>query len=162
MALQKEKLEDFINAAKHIIESQQHDQEKLLFEVTQEDDAEIEELTKLIDAPIVEDPEKSYDLFYNGIQAFLLRILPQDAQIRKPILELKSIFLSGKEKKHIKYGKRGADSRMSYMDRMEDVIDILTQWSQTPNEYLKLAHLFLQKNKELGYIPEDREISDYI
>ncbi|WP_303180607.1 hypothetical protein [uncultured Butyricimonas sp.] len=162
MAVRKEKLEDFINAARQIVESQQHDQEKLLFEITQEDDAEIKELTKLIDAQTIEDPDKSYDLFYNGIQAFLLKILPQDTKIRKPILELKSIFLSGKEKENIKYGKRGADSRMSYMERMEDVIDILTQWSQTPNEYLKLAHLFLVKNKELGYIPEDREISDYI
>lgn len=162
MELRKEKLEELIGATQKIIEAQQDDKKKLLFGLTEENRDEIKELNELLNTSIIEDPEKSYDLFYNGIQNFLLSVLPKTSEIRTPILELKSILLTGKEKKNIKSGKRGADSRMSYMSSMESVIDIITEWSMSPHDYMKLAYLLLNKNKELGFIPESRDISDYM
>ena len=69
---------------------------------------------------------------------------------------------TGKERENINSGKRGADSRMTYMASMENVIDIITEWSMSPHDYMKLGYLLLNKNKELGYIPQTRDISDYI
>ena len=112
MELKKDKLEELIGATQRIIEAQQNDKKKLLFGLTEENREEIEELNELLNVSLIEDPDKSYDLFYNGIQKFLLSVLPKDTNIRKPILELKSILLTGKEKKNINSGKRGADSRM--------------------------------------------------
>ena len=51
---------------------------------------------------------------------------------------------------------------MTYMASMENVIDIITEWSMSPHDYMKLGYLLLNKNKELGYIPQTRDISDYI
>ena len=44
---------------------------------------------------------------------------------------------------------------------MENIIDVLSEWSETPTDYFKLAHILLRKNKELKYIPEDRDLKDY-
>ena len=162
MELKKAKLEELIGATQKIIEAQQDDKKKLLFGLTEENKEEITELNELLDTSIIEDPDKSYDLFYNGIQKFLLSVLPKDPKIRKPILELKSILLTGNERENINSGKRGADSRMTYMASMENVIDIITEWSMSPHDYMKLGYLLLNKNKELGYIPQTRDISDYI
>lgn len=162
MELKKDKLEELIGATQRIIEAQQNDKKKLLFGLTEENKEEIEELNELLNVSLIEDPDKSYDLFYNGIQKFLLSVLPKDTKIRQPILELKSILLTGKEKKNINSGKRGADSRMTYMSSMENVIDIITEWSMSPHDYMKLAYLLLNKNKQLGFIPENRDISDYM
>lgn len=105
--------------------------------------------------------EKSYDLFYKGIQAFILSLLPKN-EIRSIILELKCIMMTGKEKKHISYGVRGADSRMSTTQKMESMIDTLTEWSKTPEDFFKLANLLLEKNKTLGFSPQDRILGEYI
>ena len=116
---------------------------------------------RLTDADVLADPEKSYELFYKGIQGFLMKIVPK-SEVRTVILELKTILLTGKEKEHITYGRRGADSRQSRTSRMENVIDIITEWAETPEDYLRLGILLLNKNKELNYIPQDRAIGDYL
>jgi hypothetical protein len=89
-------------------------------------------------------------------------VIPSENEIRQVIFELKSILLTGKEKEFVTYGKRGADSRMSEIHKMESVIDILTEWSESPHDFFKLAVLLLNKNKELNYIPENREVADYL
>ncbi|TKG88242.1 hypothetical protein EYV94_27290 [Puteibacter caeruleilacunae] len=157
------KLDELINASKRILDAQSNDKQRLLFDSINEDPEEIKDLIKITEsASLIADPEKSYDLFYHGIQRFLLAILPKEDDIKKVILELKSILLTGKEKSQIKYGRRGADSRMAPIPMMEAVIDVITDWSKTPHDFMRLAVLLLDKNKTLGYIPEERELSDYI
>lgn len=108
----------------------------------------------------IQDPEKSYDLYYRNIQSFLNRFLPKDNVISKPIRELVCILLTHKEKD--RKGIRHADSRQARTAEMENLIDVLSEWSETPTEFFRLALLLLQKNKDLGYIPTDRTIQDYL
>ena len=154
MELSKKKLDDLISAVDKIV-SANHQQEPNLFdELTISKD-----IAQILDVEI-QDPEKSYDLYYRNIQKFLNRFLPKDNTINKPIRELICILLTHKEKD--KKGIRHADSRQARTAEMENLIDVLSEWSETPTEFFRLAQLLLQKNKELGYIAEDKTIQDYI
>ncbi|MDK2837838.1 MAG: hypothetical protein PWQ53_481 [Bacteroidota bacterium] len=109
-----------------------------------------------------QDPEKSYELYYRNIQPFLNLFIPKDNEINRPIRELVCILLTGKEKKNLTYGKRGADSRQAKTPDMENLIEVLIDWSTTPNDYFRLSNILLNKNKELEYIPQERSLADYI
>ena len=97
-------------------------------------------------------------LFFAPYADFLYK----DNDISKTIRELICILLAHKELSGITYGTREADSRMATTTDMENLIDVLSEWSETPTDYFKLANILLKKNKELGYIPEEREIKDYL
>lgn len=154
MELSKKKLDDLISAVDKIV-SANHQQEPNLFdELTISKD-----IAQILDVEI-QDPDKSYDLYYRNIQKFLNRFLPKDNTINKPIRELICILLTHKEKD--KKGIRHADSRQARTAEMENLIDVLSEWSETPTEFFRLAQLLLQKNKELGYIAEDKTIQDYL
>lgn len=160
--LRKSKVEEAISAAERIVSAQNVNKRAMLFEISEEADKSISKLTGLLDSSVLQDPDKSYHYFYDGIQKLLLSVIPANNEIRPVILELKTILLTGKEKQYISYGKRGADSRGAKTSQMEYVIDILTEWSNTPHEFYKLALLLLSKNKSLGYCPEEREFSDFM
>lgn len=162
MEVSRKKIEELLSAADKIIAAQSANKKALLFDLTEETDESIKELSALLEPDALQDPKRSYDLFYNGIQKLLLSTIPADNDIRGVILELKSVLLTGKEKQFISYGKRGADSRMSESTEMESVIDILTEWCDTPYDFFKLAVLLLNKNKELNYVPAERELCDYM
>lgn len=121
----------------------------------------IKEIVELLDIQ-EQDPEKSYELYYKNIQPFLNTFIPKDDSINKPIRELICILLTGRERKNLTYGRRGADSRQSKTPDMENLIDVLTDWSETPNDFFSLSNILLNKNKELNYIPEERTVKDYI
>ncbi|MFY1611795.1 hypothetical protein ACOMSG_02965 [Macellibacteroides fermentans] len=114
-----------------------------------------------MDIPL-QNPQKSHNLYYANIQKFLGDFLPKDNDISKPIRELVCILLTHRELSGLTYGIRQADSRMSTTNDMENLIDVLSEWSETPTDYFKLANILLNKNKELGYISNDREIKDYL
>lgn len=162
MGISRKKLEDLESAADRIISAQNTTKKEVLFQIAEDTVSAPEEIISLVDSSHLHDADKTYSLFYDGIQKLLLSILPSDNLIRKPILELKTILLTKKEREFITYGKRGADSRGASAYDMEFVIDILSEWSHTPYDYLKLANLLLEKNKELKYIPESRSLSDYV
>lgn len=161
MSLEKKKIEELISTAKRITDAQKNNKEELLFEISKDNNREIDTWNSLLDDDLLQDPDQSYNLFYKGIQAFMLNLMPK-SEIRTIILELKSIMMTGKEKKYISYGVRGADSRMSTTQKMESMIDTLTEWSKTPEDFFKLATLLLQKNKTLGFSPQDRLLGEYV
>ncbi|WP_313384338.1 hypothetical protein [Chishuiella sp.] len=160
MNINKKKIEELIESAETIT---QHFSKKneILFDLQKNETKETTKLYELLDEKSIQDPEKSYNLFYQGIQPLLLNAIPQ-GDIRKVILELKTILLTGKEKKYITYGRRGRDSRMSKSQTMENLSEIISEWSKTPDDYFKLINLFLEKNKSLGYIPEHRTPNEYL
>ncbi len=119
------------------------------------------DVIKLLDIQ-EQDPEKSYELYYRNIQPFLNLFIPKDNEINKPIRELICILLTGKEKKNLTYGKRGADPRQAKTPDMENLIEVLIDWSTTPNDYFRLSNILLNKNKELEYIPQERSLADYV
>lgn len=125
------------------------------------DPEEIAGLKGLSEGQFEADPEKAYNLYYSGIERTLTLSLPKEKSITRPVRELKCILLTGKEK-NSKTGVRGADSRMQNISTMEAIVDILDEWSRTSLNPMELANLLLVKNKELGFIPTEREISDYL
>lgn len=150
------KLERLINAVEEIVSANSLDKKDLFGE-----NKITKEVIELLDIN-EQDPEKSYELYYGNIQPFLNLFIPKDNEINKPIRELICVLLTGREKKNLTYGRRGADSRQSKTPDMENLIDVLTDWSETPNDYFRLANILLNKNKELEYIPSERNIQDYI
>lgn len=154
MELSKKKLDELISAVDKIVSANQQKEPSLFNELTVSKD-----IAQILDIEI-QDPDKSYDLYYRNIQKFLNRFLPKDNTINKPIRELVCILLTHKEKD--KKGIRHADSRQARTAEMENLIDVLSEWSETPTELFRLAQLLLQKNKELGYIAEDKNIQDYL
>ena len=72
------------------------------------------------------------------------------------------ILLAHKELSGLTYGVRGADSRMSDTNDMQNMIEVLSEWSKTPTDYFKLATILLDKCKELGYVPQERALNDYV
>lgn len=154
MEISKSKLDELISAVDKIVSANSQQEPSLFDELTISKD-----IAHILDVEI-QDPEKSYDLYYGNIQRFLNRFLPKDNDISKPIRELVCILLTHKEKD--KKGIRHADSRQARTAEMGNLIDVLSEWSETPTEFFRLSQLLLQKNKELGYIAEDKTIQDYL
>jgi hypothetical protein len=156
MEFNKQRLEELISAVDKIVEANSG-QESDLFDSNQSSykSAEFWGLAE-------QDPEKSYNLYYANIQGFMKKVLPKDNEIAKPIRELVCILLTGKEKKYLTYGARGADSRMAKTNDMENIIDVFSEWATNPTDFFRLGIILLNKNKELNFIPEERSIQDYI
>ena len=156
MELNKKRLDDLISAADKIIVANSVPQENLFGEVKN-----LDEIRNILDLSL-QDPEKSYDLYYKNIQKFLGEFLPKNNDISKVIRNEVCILLVHKELSGLTYGVRGGDSRMATSEDMEHIIDVLSEWSETPTDYFKLSIILLNKCKELGYVPEEREIKDYL
>ena len=156
MELNKKRLDDLISAADKIIAANSVPQENLFGEVKN-----LDEIRNILDLSQL-DPNKSHDLYYKNIQKFLGEFLPKNNDISKVIRNEICILLTHKELSGLTYGVRGGDSRMSTSEDMEHIIDVLSEWSETPTDYFKLSIILLNKCKELGYVPEEREIKDYL
>ncbi|MGP1545388.1 MAG: hypothetical protein ACTTI1_03550 [Prevotella intermedia] len=154
--LHKEQLEKLMLSVDKIVEGR-NSQVTNLFK----SDTLLEELFPSKALPL-QNAELSYSLYYENIQKFIGSFLPKDKSVSKPIRNLIGTLLSHHEMKYIKYGKRGGDSRMASTEDMENIIDVLAKWSETPNDFFRLANILIEKNKELKFIPEERTIKDYV
>lgn len=153
--LSLEKLEQLQSAVDKIVEARHKDENMFGNQSASED------IMKTMGIPM-QDPQKSYDLYYKNIQKALHAFLPAGEQHSKIVRELVAILLSHKEKNNIKAGIRGADSRMATTDDMNNLIDVLSEWSLNPDDIFSLMNILLTKNIELGYCPENRTIADFI
>lgn len=107
--------------------------------------------------------EQMYKLFYKGIQKFHSEYLPKDKEISTVIRNLVATILSKKLKKNITYGTRGGDSRQASVQDYENVISAYSDWAdKNPQNLLGLADTLLNKGKELGIIPEEYSIQDFV
>ena len=88
MELPKKKLEDLISAADKIIEANNQTQEDLFGQVKNPN-----AISEILDIPL-QDPKRSYTLYYQNIQKFLGDFLPKDKDISKTIRELICILLA--------------------------------------------------------------------
>ncbi len=156
MGLQRKKLDELISAADRIVAARKKTDVDLFGE-----DRNTDEVRRIFDFPI-QDPDKSYALYYMNIQKFLGEFLPKDEAVSRVIREEICILLAHKERSGLTYGARGSDSRMATSEDMEHIIDVLSEWSDTPVDYFRLANILLNKNKELGYVPLERELKDYM
>lgn len=156
MELSKKSLDDLISAADKIIEANSSPENNLFGEV--QNPEAVREILGISE----QNPNLSHELYYANIQKFLGKFLPKGEDITRVIRNLVCILLAHKELSGLTYGIRGADSRMSKTEDMENMIDVLSEWSETPTDYLKLATILLDKCKELGYVPQERRLNDYV
>lgn len=156
MELQKKSLEELMSVADKIIATNIPTEPDLFGEV--QNSETIQEILGISE----QNPILSYELYYPNIQKLLRQFLPVGEDISKVIRNLVCTLLSHKELSGLTHGIRGADSRMSKTEDMENMISVLTEWSETPTDFFKLALILLNKCKELGYIPQDRELRDYV
>ena len=106
---------------------------------------------------IPDDPEKKYDVYYKGIEKLLRTYLPRDERYedyRKLVREEKNIFLT-RGKKLDKDGIRGGDSRMGYIQDMEEIMNAIANWAHKSMNYSELYFILRDKNKLLGYHESD-------
>lgn len=102
---------------------------------------------------IPDDPEEKYKIYYNGIEKLLKAFLPVGDKykaVREVIREEKKIFLTRGKKLNEK-GIRGGDSRMAYIQDMEEIMNIITKWASESRNYFELYSVLFAKNEELGY-----------
>ena len=151
-----EKLENLISAVDKIVDARALEQGQLFT-----NDALKSNIVETLGL-VYQNPPKAYELYYDNIQKILKEFLPKDNAYTKVVRNLIATLLSHKEMSEISSGKRGADSRMATTEDMEKLVDVLTEWSSTPHDYLRLATILLDKNIELGYSPSDRELKDFM
>lgn len=99
----------------------------------------------------IDDPEAKYDIYYNAIQRLLIKHLPKGAEhksARDLIYEEKNTYMTRGHRKNEK-GIRGADGRMSYIEDMHEIVNIVTEWITTRSTmydlYIKLRDLNISK-----------------
>ena len=111
------------------------------------------ELKEFILGDIPDDPSEKYKIYYQGIEKLLKKFLPKGPrykEARELIREEKKIFLTRGKKLNEK-GIRGADSRMGYVQDMEDIMNLIAKWAFESRNYYELYSLIRDKNKERGY-----------
>ena len=91
MEIAKRTIEDLITAADKIIEANSTKEVDLFGEVP------LKENVREILGISEQNPDYSYSLYYNDIQSFLRKILPEDNNIREVIRNLVATLLSHKE-----------------------------------------------------------------
>lgn len=112
-----------------------------------------DELKEFALGHIPDDPEEKYNVYYKGIERLLKKFLPTGNKYksaREVIREEKKIFLTRGKKLNEK-GIRGADSRMAYIQDMEDIMNLITKWAFESRNYFELYSLIRDKNEEFGY-----------
>lgn len=100
-----------------------------------------------------EDPEKKYEIYYNGIQRLLRAHLPKGPQnktARDYIYEEKNTYLT-RGKRINKNGLRGGDGRMSYITDADEMLQIIMQWIMENGTMVDLFNKLRDLNITKGY-----------
>ena len=101
----------------------------------------------------IDDPEMKYDLYYKGIMKLLRKFLPKGKENRKArsyIYEEKNTLLTRGKRINDK-GIRGGDSRMAYINDVEELLNIITQWVVSKGTMVELYNTISDLNKSRGY-----------
>jgi hypothetical protein len=101
----------------------------------------------------IENPEKKYDVYYNGISRLLRKHLPKGEPFKKAryyIYEEKNTFLTRGHRIN-KQGIRGADGRMGHLDDAEFILKTITDWIIEGGTMVDLFSKIRNQNLERGY-----------
>jgi hypothetical protein len=101
----------------------------------------------------IQDPERMYDVYYNGIQKLLLKHLPEGKPYKKArdfIFEEKNTYLTRGHRKN-ELGRRGADSRMGYREDGEKILEIIIDWIISRGDMASLYNTLRDLNVSKGY-----------
>ncbi len=101
----------------------------------------------------IDNPEKKYDVYYNGINRLLRKHLPKGETYKKArhyIYEEKNTFLT-RGHRLSKQGVRGADSRMGHLVDAEFILKMIADWIIEGGTMVKLFSNLRIQNMERGY-----------
>lgn len=101
----------------------------------------------------IDNPEKKYDIYYNGIGKLLRKHLPKGVNYKKAryyIYEEKNTFLTRGHRIN-KQGLRGADSRMGHLTDAEFILKMITDWIIEGGTMVDLFTKIRSLNIERGY-----------
>ena len=101
----------------------------------------------------IDDPQKKFDVYYNGIDKLLRQHLLK-GKANKPardlIFEEKNVYLTRGKRKD-KKGIRGADGRMGYISDAEDILKVVMDWILKNGSMVELYNTLRDQNVEKGY-----------
>jgi len=101
----------------------------------------------------IEDPERKYEVYYNGIQKLLLTHLPKGSKhktARNYIQEEKNTYLT-RGKRINRAGKRGADGRMGHVADADDLMKVVMDWIIANGTMVELFNTLRELNISKGY-----------
>jgi hypothetical protein len=101
----------------------------------------------------IDNPEKKYEVYYQGIQKLLREELPKGKsykEARDLIYEEKNILVTQGHKKDGS-GIRGADSRMGYVHDLDVALGIISNWIMERGSLYDLYMKFRAENTKRGY-----------
>jgi hypothetical protein len=127
--------------------------QQLRIDATSGDLTEINEIREIIGKKF-EDPEEKYNIYYKGIQNVLISHLPkgkQHQEARQLIYDEKNIFLNRGLKKSDGNGVRGSDGRMTYQEKMNEMLDLVITWVSESQNPMDLYNMLYNLNEKHGY-----------
>lgn len=148
--LQKEREEE-AERAKILMKADEIKEET--FDFNTDDQVELKNELADFASDQIDDPEAKYELYYNVVQKLLKKHLPKGdkyEEARKLIYEEKCTFLTRGHRKDER-GIRGADSRMSYIPDIKELIDVIIQWISRKGTMFDLYNDLRNLNISKGY-----------
>lgn len=147
-------------------EKRKEDEIHFILEKTDENDAKEESLNfdeenkitvknqvkEMAHQAIIDNPDKKYETYYGAIRKIFRKYLPKGDKCKKArhiIYEEANTFLAHHRKD--KNGIRHADSRMGYLEDMNELIDILIDWVFAKGSIFELYTKLKDKNDSKGY-----------
>lgn len=161
MEAKKRNLDEILSAAERIIKAREEEVREDLFGNTVGDKT-LNEIKQMLDSVSIEshDPNKAHDLYYGIIKKLVLKAMPK-SDIRDLVQLLACNLLTGVEL--LRKGEiRGQDSRQQPNDKLNEVADLILDWSEHPYDYMKLAQTLLDECIKRGISPKERTLADFI
>lgn len=101
----------------------------------------------------IDNPDEKYSLYYKVATRLLLKHLPKGEaykDARELIYEEKNTFLTRGHRKN-SAGIRGADSRMSYIPDIVELVNVITEWITSRGTMFELYLKLRDLNESKGY-----------
>lgn len=127
---------------------------QLRISTTNGDLSEINEIREMIGYDF-ENPDKKYDIYYRGMRTLLIKYLPKGKEYkegRQLIYDEKNIFLNRGKRKSDNYGNtRKSDGRMTYQEKMNEMLDVIVKWVSESLNPTDLFYALYDLNEKHGY-----------
>lgn len=126
---------------------------QLRVDILKGDLTELDEF-KQIASKDFENPEVKYNVYYKGLRNLLMKALPKGRQFeegRRLIYDEKNIFLNRGKKKSDNDGIRGSDGRMTYQEKMDEMLVLITKWYSESQDPVDLYNMLYDLNERHGY-----------
>lgn len=134
---------------------------QLRIDIGKGDLTEVNELREMVGKEF-ENPDEKYNTYYNGMGKLLRKYLPKGKEFkeeRQLIYDEKNVFLNRGKKKSDNNGIRKSDGRMTYQEKMNEMLDVVVRWASTSQHPHELYNMLYELNEKHGYGHEDYDVT---